>query len=85
MDIKQKILTLDQLVELAKIVEDRDPIAWDNVNMEPDTAYKMMAAHVIDLFEDNTEADREIVMMGTMTKLLVENLILNIKLLQNNS
>ena len=85
MDIKEKILTLEQLVELAMEVEHRDPLPWDTVNIGKETAYGMMAAHVIDLFEQESAADRETVMMATMTKLLVENFLLNLKLHQNNS
>ena len=85
MDIKEKILTLEQLVELAMEVEHRDPLPWDSVNISKEAAYGMMAAHVIDLFEQESDADRETVMMATMTKLLEENFLLNLKLHQDNS
>lgn len=85
MDIKEKMLTLEQLVELAMEVEHQDPLPWHSVNISKETAYSMMAAHVIDLFEQESDADRETVMMATMTKLLVENFLLNLKLHQNNS
>lgn len=80
-----KMLTLEQLVELAMEVEHRDPLPWDSVNIGKEAAYGMMAAHVIDLFAQESDADRETVMMATMTKLLVENFLLNLKLQQNNS
>lgn len=80
-----KMLTLEQLVELAMEVEHRDPLPWDSVNISKETAYGMMAAHVIDLFEQESDADRETVMMATITKLLVENFLLNLKLHQDNS
>ena len=72
----KKIATLEQLIELAMEVEAEDPLPWDNVNIAPETAYGMMAAHVIDMFEQESESDRELVMMGVMTKLLVENFLL---------
>lgn len=73
----QKILRLRELVELAKMTEENDPIDWDLVDISPDTAYGMMAAHVIDIVEHLNAEDREVVMMSVMVKLLVENLVLN--------
>ena len=79
----KKMLTLNQLVELA-IATDSGLLPWDSVNITPETAYGMMAAHVIDLFEAEEEVNREIVMMSVMTKLLVENFLLNLKIQQSN-
>ena len=79
-DINKKVATLEQIVELAQEVEKKDPIDWSQVSVTPETAYGMMAAHIIDLFEKEQEADREITMMSVMTKLLVENFVLNLKL-----
>lgn len=76
----QKILRLRELVELAKLTEENDPIDWSLVNMSPDAAYGMMAAHVIDIVEHLNAEDREVVMMSVMVKLLVENLVLNVAL-----
>jgi hypothetical protein len=84
-DTTQKILTVEDIVELAMTVEEADPIDWSAVNISPDTAYRMMAAHVIDLLEEHPAADREMVMMGVMTKLMVENFFLNLQIQQNNS
>lgn len=85
MDAESKIITLDQLVELAMESDVQQELPWSSVNIEAHTAYSMMAAHVIDLFDEHKEADREIVMMSVMTKLLVENLLLNLKIHQNNN
>lgn len=82
MENKNKMLTLEQLVELAIKTEDQDPIDWSKLNVTQQSAYGMMAAHVIDLFENDADADREVVMMSVMTKLLVENFVLNLKLHQ---
>ena len=83
-DANKKVATLEQLVELAQAVEKKDPINWSQVSVTPETAYGMMAAHVIDLFEEHNSADREITMMSVMVKLLVENFILNLRIHQSN-
>ena len=83
-DANKKVATLKQLIELAQAVEKKDPINWSQVSVTPETAYGMMAAHVIDLFEEHNSADREITMMSVMVKLLVENFILNLRIHQSN-
>lgn len=83
-DANKKVATLEQLIELAQAVEKKDPIDWSQVSVTPETAYGMMAAHVIDLFEEHNSADREITMMSVMVKLLVENFILNLRIHQSN-
>lgn len=70
-----KMTKLKELVELAMEVEESDPIDWGIVQVDPETVYGMMAAHVIDMFEEKHE-DSELVMMGVMVKLLVENFVL---------
>jgi hypothetical protein len=63
------------LVMLAKEGETMDPIDWGDLNISEDQAYVMMAAHVLEM-ERNHLTDGAIIV-----KLLVENFVLNLKLL----
>ena len=63
------------LVELAKEGGDFDPIDWGDLNISEDEAYVMMAAHVLEM-ERNHLTDGAIIV-----KLLVENFVLNLKLM----
>jgi hypothetical protein len=86
----KKMIKLNELVSLAMETEVGDDLPWDVVKITPEGAYGMMAAHVIDLMEQYSEegrtgADREIVMMAVMTKLLVENFLLQTKIEKDNS
>ena len=63
------------LVELAKEGAEFDPIDWGELNITEDQAYIMMAAHVLEM-ERNHLTDGAIIV-----KLLVENFVLNLKLL----
>lgn len=63
------------LVELAKEGEVMDPIDWSDLNISEDQAYALMAAHVLQM-ERNHLTDGAIIV-----KLLVENFVLNLKLL----
>jgi hypothetical protein len=78
-DIKKRILSLDQLVELAMETMDEE-LPWDVVDIKPKQAYSMMAAHVLDMLEGDSQADKEIVMLTVMVRLLVENMFLNLML-----
>jgi hypothetical protein len=66
---------LRNLVILAKECEAVDPINWDELNITEEQAYIMMAAHVLEM-ERNHLTDGAIIV-----KLLVENFVLNLKLL----
>jgi len=63
------------LVILAKEGAEMDPIDWGDLNISEDQAYVMMAAHVLEM-ERNHLTDGAIIV-----KLLVENFVLNLKLL----
>jgi len=63
------------LVILAKEGAEFDPIDWGDLNLSEDQAYIMMATHVLQM-ERNSLTDGAIIV-----KLLVENFVLNLKLL----
>ena len=67
--------SIRNLVILAKEGETMDPIDWGDLNITEDQAYIMMAAHVLEM-ERNHLTDGAIIV-----KLLVENFVLNLKLL----
>ena len=66
---------LEELVELAKAGAEGDPIDWGDLNVTEDDAYRMMAAHVLEMDPDPK------VQRSVITKLLVENFVLNLKLM----
>ena len=70
-------LSLDQLVEVAKEVEVGDPFDWADVSIDEDEAYKLMAMNLLTLDMDYD------IMLATIVKLSVENMVLNLRLLKN--
>ena len=68
------------LVDLAMQAEITDPIDWAQLSMEERQAYTLMATSVIEQINGIPEEQRLMVAMATMTKLLVENFVLNVKL-----
>jgi len=68
--------TVNDIVELALESERADPIDWADLAVDEHTAYQLMAGHVIEMDEDIT------VLKAVITHLLVENFVLNLKLLK---
>lgn len=73
-------LTIDQLAELALEAELKDPIDWGMLSVDEKTAYRMMASNVLEQFSNLKDDERLVIALGTITKLLVENFVLNLKL-----
>ena len=69
---------INAIAQLAQESELTDPIDWNMLNITEAHAYNMMASHVVEQFQDS--ANHELVMLSTITKLLVENFVLNLKL-----
>lgn len=63
------------LVDLAMESDIADPIDWGELNITEEQAYIMMASHVLEM-ERNELTDAAIIV-----KLMVENFVLNLKLL----
>lgn len=77
------MLSLEELISLTKEVEAEDPIDWGMLNISEEAAYKMIASSVLEMFNAwSTHEEKEIVMLVTITKLVLENFVLNLKLLQ---
>ena len=73
--LKPDNILIDDLVELALEVEVTDPIDWGELNISEQEAYRMFAASVLQM-DDEPLANKAIIV-----KLLVENFVLNLKLL----
>jgi len=70
------MISVDMLVELAKEVESEDPIDWGMLAVDEDTAYRLIASQVIEIYNTNDQ----LTMLASITKLIVENFVLNLKL-----
>ena len=72
--------TLEQIIELAKEVETTDAIDWDNLPLNKDSIYQLVGSQAYDLYKQYVNAqDGEAIIVATITKLLVENFVLNLK------
>jgi len=80
-------IDLDLLIEIAMEVNEADPIDFGRLSVGKQEAFKMIGTSVLEQFDkpEYTEQDK-IIMLSTITKLTVENFLLNTKLLakENN-
>lgn len=66
------------IAELAQEYDIGDPIDWGMLNVKEDDAYLMIAEQVVDIMRRSENP--ELVAVIAMTKLLVENFVLNLQL-----
>ena len=75
-------IDLDLLVDIAQEVVGQDSIPWDKLAVGKDQAYKMVAASILEMFDKSEYTfDDKVILLSTITKLTVENMLLNIKVL----
>lgn len=77
---EEKENTIKQLAALAKESESSITVNWDAFDIQEDEAFIMMASNVVEQMESVPEEHKAAVCMATMTKLLVENFVLNLQL-----
>jgi hypothetical protein len=73
---------INALAELAEIIETGDPIDWGMLPIDEKTTYQLMANQVLELYESLAIDQREMTILATVVKLVVENFVLNMKLMK---
>lgn len=73
--------TQEEIIELAQNVELGDSIDWNGLNIQREQVYQIIGSQVYEMYEEWADNDdTEAVLLATITKLVVENYVLNIKL-----
>lgn len=76
------MISLDELVRLAQEIENTDPIDWDMLNVGEQDSYRLLASGLLEHIQAIDDSETRLnILLATATKLLVENFVLNIKLL----
>jgi hypothetical protein len=72
--------TQEEIIQLAKEVELSDEIDWEGLPLEKDRIYQLVGSQAYELYQHYTQSDDgEAILLATVTKLLVENFVLNLK------
>lgn len=78
-------MKVEDLIELVKEIESEDPIDFGMLNISEDDALRLIALDVLGMFGNpQTSTDKEMIMLATVTKLVLENFVLNLRLHQRN-
>lgn len=75
---------VDLIVEVAKEVEAGDPIDWKELAIQKEAAYRLIAAGMLEYYQDCPPTERELMLLAVATKLSVENFVLNLRLHKND-
>ena len=72
---------INLVAELAQEVDNESPTDFGLLPVDDESVWHLMAANVIEVYMPLS--DDKIIMMATITKLVVENFVLNMRLMNN--
>lgn len=75
---------VEQIAELAETIEINDPIDWGMLAVSEKEIYNLISSSVLDNYLSSDAEDRDMMMLATTVKLIVENFVLNLKSLKNS-
>jgi len=79
-DTLTKTEAIGKITALAKDIDVKDTLDYSFLNMSEDDAYDMVANNVLTQMYETPEQYRETIMMASMTKILVESLVLKARI-----
>lgn len=77
-------ITAQLISEYAQEVETGDPIDFGMLAIDEKEAFDLIATSLLEHYESLDEQDRAVMMLATATKLVVENMVLNLQLQKGN-
>jgi hypothetical protein len=79
-------VTVTDILDLVDEIESEDPIDWAMLSVDENMATEMIATGLLEQYNttwaDMSPDERTVIMLATITKLVVENFTLNLKLRQ---
>lgn len=69
-------ITVEQLVELAKQAEYKNPIEWGELPVDEDTIYTAFAKAMYTAYSSTDPTTRDLVLLASLVKLQTENFAL---------
>ena len=75
---------VEQIVELAKEIESESPIDFGMLRVDEDAAYNLVANQAIEIYLSNPKEQRDMILLATTVRLMVENFVLNLEKVKRN-
>ena len=82
--MKFENLTPELLFELSKEVLEEYPVTHSDLPVDQDEYLKLVCIELLERYSALTEEDRQIAMLSSNIALVLENFLLNLKLLKQN-
>jgi len=76
-------VTLQDLIDMAMDMEQPGDIKWDELSIDKESVYNMLALGVVDEVNNISPHRRELVLYVSLLKLTVENFVLQLRLGDN--
>lgn len=75
---------LAQLISVVRDIETEDPIDWAMLAVDENSATSLLANNILDQYNTTWKdmPDKDLIMLATITKLIIENFTLNLRLHQ---
>ena len=77
-----RTIQVKDIVELVNEIEGEDPIDWGMLNIDETQATELVANNLVEQYNttwaEMSDDERNIIMLATITKLVVENFTLNL-------
>jgi hypothetical protein len=70
-------ITIEQLVELAKEAETRNPIEWGEIPVNEDLVYNTFAVAMLSAYQRISVDNKDLVLLASIIKLQAESFALN--------
>lgn len=79
-------VTVTDILDLVKEIDSEDPIDWGMLSVNEDIATEIIATGLLEQYNttwaDMDPDERTVTMLATITKLVIENFTLNLKIRQ---
>ncbi len=81
-----RTIQVKDIVDLVNEIDSEDPIDWGMLNIDETEATELIANNLLEQYNTTwaqmPDNERNIIMLATITKLVVENFTLNLKLIK---
>ncbi len=81
-----RAIQVKDIVDLVNEIDSEDPIDWGMLNIDETEATELIANNLLEQYNTTwaqmPDNERNIIMLATITKLVVENFTLNLKLIK---
>lgn len=74
-------IMLEDVIAMAKEAEKENPLMWEHLNLDQDTAYRVIASETFDMLSAiENDNERQLTLLVAFILAQMENYVLNVKI-----